>query len=424
MPSKSEFPGNRMTAMKCAYFVRPHIGGTYSVFSTLSAELERCGIEMRWLAAGAACDTVRIPVAQGLGDAAHKGDAIDPMGVLDEETRARKMIGFLRENHVEAVFVNVLSSRFEANLMRYLPADILRVMIVHNITPGTYAAARTIRDHVHATVGVSKRCRDDLVKQYGFDAERTLVIPHGLSRDLQFQYAARHVDFDKPLRLLYLGRIEDNAKGVFWLPDILRQLKCDYHLTVAGDGPDLSELRQRFGHMGEKVSFKGYVAPSDVSSLVSQHDLLVMPSRFEGFGLTLIEAMSQGCPAVVSRIAGVTDLIVTEGEDGFLFPVGDVRRAAAHIETFAQNKALRLKMANAAAKKVEVAFDAAQVGKAYAALLQNLQQDKPALAPPLPLSEWMMPKSLHSSLRSRLPKPVKNWLRQMRERVHTAWPAV
>jgi len=408
--------------VKCAYFVRPHIGGTYSVFTRLSASLRQSGVELRWLAAGAAGETISLPSAdQGLSDALRKGDAIDKMGVLDEETRARRMIAFLRDNNFKAVFVNVLSSRFETNLVRYLPDDILRIMIVHNITPGTYAAAHEIRDHVHATVGVSKRCRDDLVKHYGFDAARTLVIPHGLNRNVLKHGSAVQSDPSAPLRLLYLGRIEDNSKGVFWLPNILRELKCDYHLSVAGDGPDMNELRHRLHCFGDKVSFTSWVAPSDVPWLVSQHDVMVMPSRFEGFGLTLIEAMSEGCPAVVSKIAGVTDYIVTNGEDGLLFPVGDFKQAARHINRLADNRSLLAEMAKAARLKVAVAFDNDAAGLAYAGLLENLVKNPPDIAVPLPLSQWKMPMALHSSLRSRLPKPVKNWLRQMRERLRSVW---
>ncbi|MFQ0812788.1 glycoside hydrolase [Brucella anthropi] len=405
--------------MKCAYFVRPHIGGTYSVFTRLRSSLGQSGVELRWLAAGAAGDTIAVPAGQGLEDALRKGDAIDRLGLLDEETRARRMIAFLRENRFDAVFVNVLSHRFETNLVRYLPADILRIMIVHNITPGTYAAARAIRDHVHATVGVSKRCHDDLVRQYGFDAARTLVIPHGLNRGIYLSRDGAGPDARRPLRLLYLGRVEDNSKGVFWLPDILRELDCPYRLTVAGDGPDLAELRHRLAPFGDKVSFSGWVAPSDVPWLVSQHDIMLMPSRFEGFGLTLIEAMSQGCPAVVSKIAGVTDTIVTDGEDGLLFPVGDFRQAARHIGRLASDRDLLAGMAGAARQKVATVFDNDTAGRAYAGLLDHLAKNRPAIAPPLALSQWSMPNALHSSLRSRLPKPVKNWLRQMRERLHT-----
>jgi glycosyltransferase involved in cell wall biosynthesis len=411
--------------MKCAYFVRPHIGGTYSVFSRLGPSLKNRGIELRWLAAGATGDAIAIAeTAQGLGDAYRKGDVIDKLGVLDEQTRAKKTVTFLLENNYKAVFVNVLSSRFETNLVRYLPEDILRVMIVHSITPGTYAAAREIRDYVHATVGVSKRCREDLVNNYGFDPRRILVIPHGLNRIARPPRLLDGPDQNGPLRLLYLGRVDDSSKGVFWLPSILRQLECDYHLTVAGDGPDLERLRFQLKGFGDKVSFTGWVAPSDVAALVSQNDVMLMPSRFEGFGLTLIEAMSQGCPAVVSRIAGVTDFIVTDGEDGLLFPVGDVRQAARHIDKLASDPKLRNKMALAAIRKVDVAFNSETVGEAYSDLLENLSAEPPKIASPLKLSQWKMPPALHTSLRSRLPKPVKNWLRQVRERMHTVLSAV
>lgn len=81
-------------------------------------------------------------------------------------------------------------------------------------------------------------------------------------------------------------------------------------------------------------------------------------------------------------------------------------------------------MARAAVLKVAVAFNNDQVGQAYAGLLGNLKTNRPAIAPPLALSQWTMPNALHSSLRSRLPKPVKNWLRQLRERLNTAWSTV
>ncbi|MDX7324888.1 glycosyltransferase, partial [Providencia rettgeri] len=59
-----------------------------------------------------------------------------------------------------------------------------------------------------------------------------------------------------------------------------------------------------------QATFLGAVHPEAVFDLLLRHDVLVMPSRFEGFGLTITEAMSAGCIPVVSRIRGVTDTIV------------------------------------------------------------------------------------------------------------------
>lgn len=139
--------------------------------------------------------------------------------------------------------------------------------------------------------------------------------------------------------------------------------------------------------------------------------------------MTLMEAMSQGCPAIVSRIAGVTDMIVTDGEDGMLFPIGDCGRAAAQIDRLAGDPQLRNRMAEAAVQKVTSTFDSDIVGGAYVNLLQKLHRDRPEIAPPLALSQWSMPNALHKNLRSRLPQPVKNWLRRIRERMYAGWSA-
>ncbi len=166
---------------------------------------------------------------------------------------------------------------------------------------------------------------------------------------------------------------------------------------MAGDGPDLAALRIKLAPFGNRISFTGWVAPSDVSWLVSQHDVMVMPSRYEGFGSTLIEAMSQGCPVVASRIPGVTDTIVTDGEDGFLFPIGNCRQAAQQIERLAADPRLRVAMGAAGVRKVIAEFDSEIVGRAYAGLLQHLRENRPPITPPLALSQWSMPNALHKT---------------------------
>src|SRR5690606_15181165 len=125
-----------------------------------------------------------------------------------------------------------------------------------------------------------------------------------------------------------------------------------------------------------------------------QHDALVMPSRFEGCPMTLMEAMSQGCPAIVSRIAGVTDMIVTDGNDGLLFPIGDCARAARQIDRLADDPQLHNRMAEAALEKVASTFDSDIVGRAYVDLLRQLHRERPEIAPPLALSQWSMPNAL------------------------------
>ncbi|KXF78730.1 hypothetical protein ATN84_02835 [Paramesorhizobium deserti] len=404
--------------MRFAYFARPHIGGTYSVFKQLRQGLAPSGIDVRWLTTG------RTDVENDerwRADLAI-GDAIDPQGRLGEKDRAEVLLNFIEKNEIDGVFLNVLADRLETNIARYLPPHVLRFMIVHTITPATYAAAAAIRDHVHATICVSQRCRGDLVARFGFPPKRTVTIANAI--DFADECTVpRGMLSAGSLRLLFLGRIDDTSKGVFWLPRMMDQLPASVTLAIAGDGPDLPKLRQEFG-ADNRVILVGGVPHEKVRDLLAAHDILVMPSRFEGSPMSLIEAMAEGCVPVVSRIRGVTDTIVDNGVDGMLFPVGDWRQAARHIETVRNDPALLAAMSRAARVKAESGFTAAKMAASYAELIGAIKADPPTLAALLPIEEWTLPAGLRTSLRSYLPQPVKNWLRLMQERrLHAAAPS-
>jgi glycosyltransferase involved in cell wall biosynthesis len=396
--------------MKFGFFVFPHLGGTYSVFRNLRQGLAAHGIELCWLAAS---------------EAAHEAAAGDffcaerACGRLvgrpgdEPPAQARALHDVLVSEGFDGVVVNVLADAVETNLVRYLPPQLLRVMIVHNITPGTYAAAAAIRDHVHMTVAISPRIRDDLIGGYGFEAARLRLIPHGVAR-----LAAPRIrrPAGSPLRVLFVGRIDEQAKGVSWLPAIYRDLGAPAALTIAGDGADLPKLRRQLARL-DHVRFLGGVAPDAARRLFAAHDVLLMPSRFEGFGMVLAEAMSAGCVPVASRIAGVTDAIVTHGRDGLLFPVGRTREASAAIDGLAADPSRLRAMSRCAAMGVRDRFGLDRCAESYRELFTGLAAGPPAVPPARDFGAWSLPPGLRPGLRTRLPGPVKNVLREWRERL-------
>lgn len=397
--------------MKLAYFVYPHLGGTFTVFRHLRSGLAISGIEVEWIGIGRAAHSAsRDPAWQSEWGTGHAcGEADD-----DEPSQARALFAYLLEQKFDGVLVSVHADRVQTNLARYLPTKLLRVMIAHNITPATYAAARTIRDHVHATIGVSRRIRDDLIEEYGFNPATTHAIHNAVDCPAPPSRAPRNPG--DPLRLLSLGRIEDQAKGVLWLPEILRKLPQDVTLTVAGDGPDLARLRQRSASLGHRICFLGAVAPSEAVALMAEHDVLIAPSRFEGFMITLAEAMAAGCVPVVSRIRGVTDTVVDDGVTGQLFPVGDVAAAAAAINHIRQDPAHWHSMSCHGPIAMRERFSIARMAAGYAARINELRDGPPPIAPALAMQDWHMPRGLRDGFRSRLPTPLKNLLRNIRER--------
>ena len=398
--------------MKFGFFVFPHLGGTYSVFRNLRQGLAAHGIELCWLAASGAAHNAAAGDFYCAERAA--GRLVGRPGD-DPPAQARALHDALLGEGFDGVVVNVLADAAETNLVRYLPPGLLRVMIVHNITPGTYAAAAAIRDHVHMTVAISPRIRADLIGGYGFQPARLELIPHGVAR-----LAAPRVrrPAGSPLRILFLGRIDEQAKGVSWLPAIYRGLRAPAALTIAGDGADLPKLRRQLAGL-EPVRFLGGVAPDAARQLFAAHDVLLMPSRFEGFGMVLAEAMSAGCVPVASRIAGVTDAIVTHGRDGLLFPVGRTREAAAAIDRLAADPARLRAMSRCAAIGVRDRFSLDRCAESYRALFTRLAAAPPTVAPAREFSTWDLPQGLRPGLRTRLPAPVKNAVRVWRERLAT-----
>jgi glycosyltransferase involved in cell wall biosynthesis len=394
-----------------AYFGNPHVGGTYTVYRLLREGLSEFGWSVKWVGLGPDAQS-RAGTTEWAGERAF-GEVVAAR-TADERIQAMEFLRHLESAGYAAIFVNVLANRVQTNAVRYADGGLPKIMIVHSTSPGTYAAARCIRDHVHGTVGVSQRIRDDLVRHLGFSAEQTHAIANAYDAEL-FRPLVRQTWLG-PLRLLSLGRIDDCSKGVFWLPEILRRLDdLELTLTVAGDGPDRAELQRRFGKDASRVRFIGAVSPDQVPHIMAQHDIFLMPSRFEGLGVALIEALASGCVPVASLLRGVTDFVVETGK-GFLFPVGNVAVAANFVRKLGEDRQLLKQIANDGHSSALARFPPRAMAGAYASLLDAVIAKPPAVAQPLNPGDWRFPMGLRSGLRTLLPKPMKNHLRQLRER--------
>lgn len=371
----------------------PELGGVYSVVSELAKFLPAFGVSL----------SAESPATAGAGDPA----------------RARALLAHLAAERPRIVLFHALSGPVELNLARYLPREILRVLAVHNITPATYKAAAAVRDHVHATVCVSPRIHADLVSRHGFDPLWTFLIPNGIDTTT---FALPRPERDPAvLRVLSHGRIDDAAKGVFWLPDIVsRALRAGarIELTVSGEGPDLPELQKRFkaARFPGKVRFTGPTPRRDVPALMAGHDALLFPSRFEGFPVTLLEAMAAGCIPVASRIRQVTDFLVRPEVDGLLFAPGSVRQAASHLARLASDAALAALLSRSA-RLAALRFGLRHQAEHYASVIGLVLDHPREIAAPLDPAAWAIPNGLRPGLRTSLPKPLKNALRVARERI-------
>jgi glycosyltransferase involved in cell wall biosynthesis len=151
----------------------------------------------------------------------------------------------------------------------------------------------------------------------------------------------------------------------------------EWTLRIHGGGPERASLEAQI----EAEQLSGRVVLTGptrrLGDALAQAGLFVLSSRFEGFGLVILEAMSHGLPVVSFDCPRGPGEIITSGRDGTLVPPGDVPGLTAAIEQLVTDPALR-RAYGAAALETARAYDPAAVAAQWEALLLSLEQADPA----------------------------------------------
>lgn len=178
-----------------------------------------------------------------------------------------------------------------------------------------------------------------------------------------------------PVRFVFLGRLDAEKK----VDSLIRAIAaadraCNVHLDLIGDGdlrPALETLVAKLGAAG-RVTFHGRT--DDVAPYLRAADFFISASESEGMSNALMEAMSFAVPPLVTNVSGVEDL-VTNGDNGLLFPAGDVQSITRIIERAARlPHEDRLAMAAAARATVENTFSMETVIAQHEALYRNVMR--------------------------------------------------
>ncbi len=163
------------------------------------------------------------------------------------------------------------------------------------------------------------------------------------------------------------------AKEVVRVFQRLRAEGLAVKLLLVGDGPDRVPTERLARELGvyEDVRFLGKQDP--VEEILSIADVFLMPSGSETFGLAALEAMACGVPVVASDIGGLPELLA-EGEGGFLCPLGDVDALTDRTRSLITDDALQQRMAAAARRRAEDAFDLDRIIPQYEAYYERVRE--------------------------------------------------
>jgi glycosyltransferase involved in cell wall biosynthesis len=180
----------------------------------------------------------------------------------------------------------------------------------------------------------------------------------------------------------FVGHVQER-KGCELLFDAWDELSKEQafaaHLVLVGpynpngDGAFSSKLRAAIESAAAKrVVFMGQVSYAEVPKYLRASDCFVFPSKRESLGKAVIEAMATGLPVVCTRIPGVTEDIIDNGEDGIILDQRDAAVLAKAIVRVKEDGTFRKKLAANAVEKVRRKFSLADVAQRHLDLYDDL----------------------------------------------------
>jgi glycosyltransferase involved in cell wall biosynthesis len=205
-------------------------------------------------------------------------------------------------------------------------------------------------------------------KAAGFSAERIHPFAYVTPVPEVFEAAVRSI---ATVRILYVGQLIPRKGIDLLLGALAAERNANWSLTIVGSGPAESALRElaASGGIADRISWITSVRNAEIPATMAGHDVLVLPSRYDGWGAVVNEALSVGTQVICSDMCGASDLIRSPAM-GAITKAGSVASLAAAIRARVVmgqvNDHERRRLAESAAN-----FSPAAVADYFQAVLQS-----------------------------------------------------
>lgn len=191
------------------------------------------------------------------------------------------------------------------------------------------AHAIRVNRHALGALAIGATASDDFVR-WGIKPNKIAHLPYSIS-GVEWRAPDQGIaDFSAGRRVfLYVGSLY-RGKGVDLLIDAFAQIASmspEWCLVLVGNDRTNGQYARQANRLGiaERVLFRGVIQSTDIGSAFSAADVLVLPSRYDGWGMVVNEAAAMGLPLVVSDAAGAAWHVVDHAVNGFRFTSGSVR---------------------------------------------------------------------------------------------------
>ncbi len=278
----------------------------------------------------------------------------------------------ISDENYDVVFIAF--DRFLQAALSILNDRVNVIPLLRNDHDDVYRVGLANKDKWNIALGNSPKIVE-IAKQKVTDRPIALI-PNGIHISETLNTRVKY-DSKKPFKIAFVGRLINESKGIFLLPEIVKRCSdkgMDFTLTVAGEGIDKNELIQKFTkyNLNNKINLIGMVTKSEVEQLLYSSDILLFTSYYEGLPNVVLEAQACGCIPIASRLSGITDFLIKEGVTGILVESGDVEGFSEAILQLANSPARILEMSNSAKLFMSENFSDAAEGKKYVELISDL----------------------------------------------------
>ena len=169
------------------------------------------------------------------------------------------------------------------------------------------------------------------------------------------------------IKLIFVGNLS-MRKGIDVLVKVMRKLGKGFSLICVSK-------REKNIHINENIEILSNITKTELVELYNNSNMLIFPSRLEGFGYAVAEAMACGLPVVASNCSSIPELI-ENGKGGFLCSIGDVDAFVEKINILADSPVLRKEMGEYNRAKVEKMFTLDRMVRDYKNLFEEVLEKK------------------------------------------------
>ena len=284
-----------------------NFGGAERLATTLHCDLIDTGVDAHLVAIGA-CEIPEVPQTTSLGF----GSVRDPRATLRLGAVLRDLVrpGTVVHAHLFPTTLHVSTLRLTGQLAA--PCS----MTEHNTWnrrrghPVLRSLDRVIYRGFERIAAISTQAQEALLSTYPALRPRTEIIRNGAT--LRFATPPEHPSDQTPC-ILTVARLAPVKNIANALRALAKLTDRPWRYVVAGGGEEEGNLKSLAAELGiaERVTFLGQVA--DVTPLLTEAHIFLLPSRWEGFGLAAVEAMNAALPVIASDVPGVREIVIPAG---------------------------------------------------------------------------------------------------------------